>query len=607
MYKRVITLRYGPFFLFLRKFKRMKTSLLTLLLSICLNIAFGQELYENNETHTYDELQDVYHEWALKYPKHCKLIQFGRSDYGKNISLFIIEKNGGFNQESFKNKSVLLINNAIHPGEPCGVDASVELAYNLLSQPDKIPTNTVIGIIPMYNVGGAHNRSCCSRANQNGPKEYGFRGNAKNLDLNRDFIKCDSKNTQAFYKIFHFLNPHVFIDTHTSDGADYQHVMTLITSQINKMHPWLKEYTENKLNPHLYSEMAKQNFDMVPYVHQMSQTPDDGIYDYLETPRYSTGYTNLFNCISYVSEAHMLKTYKERVEATYALLQITIEYMGEHSQELIELKKKADMSTGQAESFPLNWKLDTTEHRLIQFKGYTAEWSKSELTGAKRLSYNQSKPWEKEIKYYNTYTPIDSVKKPAYYIIPQAWTDVVIRLQMNGVKLDRLTTDVDLEVETYYIDNYSTGERPYEGHYLHKSIEVSKETREMHYVKGDYAVSCRDIKARFIVETLEPHAPDSYFAWNFFDAILQQKEWFSAYVFEEKAKEILANDAILKTEFEAKKKAEPDFAKDPFMQLYFIYKRSDNYERTHNRYPITRLMKELNQDRIEAAPNLIGG
>jgi hypothetical protein len=30
------------------------------------------------------------------------------------------------------------------------------------------------------------NRNSTSRTNQNGPEEYGFRGNARNFDLNRD-------------------------------------------------------------------------------------------------------------------------------------------------------------------------------------------------------------------------------------------------------------------------------------------------------------------------------------------------------------------------------------------------------------------------------------
>jgi len=563
----------------------------------------AQEPYLQNQTYEYEQLQSEYKGLVKKYPNQAKLVQFGQSDYGKNIQLFMISKTGAFQPEEFKSKTILLINNAIHPGEPCGVDACLKLSKDLLAD-QKLPENVVIGIIPMYNVGGAHNRNCCSRANQNGPEEYGFRGNSKNLDLNRDFIKCDSKNTQTFYKIFHFLNPHIFIDTHTSDGADYQHVMTLITSQTDKMHPWIKNFTETEMSPHLYSEMAKSGYDMVPYVHSIKKTPDDGIKDYLETPRYSTGYTNLFNTIGFVSEAHMLKTYKERVESTYELLKITIDYMENNSRKLWELKRKADYNIGQNEYYELNWTLDTNKFTEIDFNGYEAETKKSEITQMDRLFYNHEKPYTKKIKYYNSYKCTDSITRPEYYVIPQAWRDVVVRLQLSEVLVYRLLEDMDVEVESYFIDDYTTGDRPYEGHYLHKAIQVQKETTTISYHKGDYVVPTRNEKARFIIETLEPHAPDSYFAWNFFDAILQQKEWFSAYIFEDKAMDVLVANPELKREFEQKKKDDSKFREDAWSQLYFIYKNSDNYERTYNRYPISRRLNEFNQDEIELAPKM---
>ena len=566
----------------------------------------AQELYKQNETYTYDQLQEVYQGLAKKHPRTSKIVQFGESDFGENIQLFLISKTGSFQKEAFKNKTVLLINNAIHPGEPCGVDACVKLSKDLLSNEESLPENVVIGIIPMYNVGGGHNRNCCSRANQNGPLEYGFRGNAKNLDLNRDFIKCDSKNTRVFYKIFHFLDPNIFVDTHTSNGADYQHVMTLITSQTDKMHPWLKDYTVDKLNPELFSEMAKKDYPMVPYVHQIKQTPDDGIFDYLETPRYSTGYTNLFNTIGYVTETHMLKTFEQRVESTYTFLDLLIQHMNTNYKELIELKQKANYNTGHSEYFDINWKLDTTRFDMIDFNGYAAEYKKSEVTGLDRLFYNTDKPWSKEIKYYNRYEATDSILKPAYYVIPQAWTEVIIRLQLNDIEIFRLVEDQQVEVEVYYIDNYDTGTRPYEGHYLHHSISVTKETKVINYSKGDYVIPTRNFNARFLVECLEPHAPDSYFAWNYFDAILQQKEWFSAYVFEEKALEVLNANPELKKEFQTRRMNDKEFAQNSFAQLYFIYQHSDNYERTHNRYPVTRYMQEFNADEIEIAPKLIG-
>lgn len=60
-------------------------------------------------------------------------------------------------------------------------------------------------------------------------------GNAQNLDLNRDFIKNDSREAKEFARIFQFLNPDILVDNHVSDGADYQHTMTLLTSQHSKL------------------------------------------------------------------------------------------------------------------------------------------------------------------------------------------------------------------------------------------------------------------------------------------------------------------------------------------------------------------------------------
>ncbi|MCB9225234.1 MAG: hypothetical protein H6582_13710 [Crocinitomicaceae bacterium] len=571
------------------------------------SILNAQEPYKNNETYTYDQLHTQYLELSKKHPKSCKLVQFGTSDYGKNIELFVINKEGKFQTNDFKNKVVLLINNAIHPGEPCGVDACVKMSKDLLKNEQLLPQNVVIAIIPMYNIGGGHNRDCCSRANQNGPKEYGFRGNALNLDLNRDFIKSDSRNTRVFYQIYHFLHPNVFVDTHTSNGADYQHIMTLITSQVDKMHPWLRDYTNDKLNPALFSGMDSAGYDMVPYVHQMKTIPDDGIYDYLETPRYSTGYTNLFNTIGFVTETHMLKTFEQRVESTYTFLMILIQYMESNAEELKKLKMEADYNTGFQEYFDIDWKLDTSTFELIDFKGYEAEYIKSEVTQLDRLHYNEEKPWEKKIRYYNHYLPTESIKKPAYYVIPQGWKNVIIRLQLNDVKIYRLKEDKVVDVEVYYIDDFQTGDNPYEGHYLHKNVKVSKQVRQMTYYKGDYVIPTRNADARFLVETLEPHAPDSYFAWNYFDGILQQKEWFSSYVFEATAKELLDSDPQLKKDFESKRASDPEFAEDAFAQLYYLYKRSPNYERSHNLYPVTRYLDEFMDDEIEIAPALIIG
>lgn len=549
--------------------------------------------YDNNETVTYDEAISLYQKLSQQY-ETAKLLTYGMTDAGKPLHLFVISRNKDFDPISLKkkNKRIILINNGIHPGEPCGVDASIQLANNILVNKSGIGKhleNTVICIIPIYNIGGALNRGCCSRANQNGPKEYGFRGNAKNLDLNRDFIKCDSENASTFTKIFQEWNPDIFVDTHTSNGADYQYVMTLIATQHNKLHPTLASYLNNKMLPALYKSMAATPYEMIPYVHTVDKIPDNGIAAFLETPRYSSGYTALFNTIGFITETHMFKPFKNRVLATYEFLVQLIEFTNTNAERIGQIREKANQETSLQKQFTLTWKLDTTKYDLVNFKGFEAKYKTSEVTGNERLYYDRQAPFEKEIRYFNYYLQEKTVQKPAYYIIPQSWKEVIDRLEWNGITMKRLSKDTSLTVEAYYIKGKDTGKQPFEGHYLHKNVEVEKIVQAVQYYKGDYIVETNQSKNRYIVETLEPQSVDSYFCWNFFDAVIQQKEWFSPYVFEEKAAEILEKKPALKKEFEEKKSKDAEFAKSDWMQLHFIYQNSDNYEKTHNLLPVTRI------------------
>jgi len=185
------------------------------------------------------------------------------------------------------------------------------------------------------------NRNNTTRTGQNGPMEHGFRGNAKNLDLNRDFIKCDSKNALSFTRIYHEWNPDVFIDTHTTNGTDFQYNMSIITTQPDKLNPLIRDYVREKMNPAIYQSMKDANYEITPYVSALDKTPDNGFKDYLETPRYSTGYTALFNTIGYVTEAHKYKPYKDRVEYTYQFILKTANWMNQDYEQLGLVREKA--------------------------------------------------------------------------------------------------------------------------------------------------------------------------------------------------------------------------------------------------------------------------
>ncbi len=578
----------------------MKTLLTTLLFCLVFCRAHAQltpfELSKDkNYTATYNEIIAYYQKLSLHNPQ-MKLINYGITDVGKPLTLVVLSRDGVFDPKLIKkqNKRVLLINNGIHPGEPEGIDASMMLTRDLLKK-KALPKDVVICIIAVYNIDGCLNRGL-SRINQNGPRAYGFRGNYRNLDLNRDFIKADSKNALAFERILNTWNPEVFLDNHTSDGADYQYVMTLIETQKDKQNLILADYTSKTLSPELYKRMIKSGYEMTPYVESEEKSPDSGIVSFLETPRFATGYTAQHNIISYITETHMLKPFDKRVYATYDFEQNLIDIFERDAKLIGELKRKADEQVSRQKTFALNWDVDKNHYDSLTFKGYTAGYKPSEVSGLPRLYYDRTKPYTKTIKYFDNYLVTATADKPLAYIIPQAWGKVIELFKLNNVAMKRLSHDTTLNLQMYYIGDYKTPQRPYEGHYLHSNVKLNPVDMTVKFYAGDYVVYTNQPLNRYIVETLEPQGVDSFFAWNFFDSVLGQKEYFSDYVFEDVAADLLKKDPELKKKLDDEKLKDPKLAASAGAQLNFVYRNSPYFEKTYLRYPVGRLLTDTKLD-----------
>ncbi|MDQ3846754.1 MAG: M14 family metallopeptidase [Bacteroidota bacterium] len=547
------------------------------------------EQSNGTQTPTYFEVID----WWKKLDAFSSIVQmneFGTTDAGYPLHLILVSTDKDFNINSLKKKkkNILFILNGIHPGEPDGIDASMLLVRDIVGNRYKLPSSVVLAIIPVYNIGGALNRSTNYRIDQNGPVERGFRGNAQNLDLNRDFIKMDSKNAFTFARIFHELDPDVFVDNHVSNGADYQHVMTLLASQHNKLGGAMGAFMNKTFEPGLYALMKQKGYDLVPYVNHFGETPDKGWAEFWDSPRYSSGYATLWNTFAFVPETHMLKPYKQRVEATKALMECFIEFTARHGIEITQLREQTKKEQQVQRSFPLAWKWDKTKYSEITFKGYESGKKKSEVSGLERLYYDRNKSYEKRIPFYNTYTDTLSVERPVAYLIPQGWWKVIERLQANNVRMWRLAKDTIIEVESYRITNYQSTPRPYEGHHPNSSVQITTSLKKVAFRKGDYYIPLNQAANRFLIEVLEPQGEDSYFAWNFFDPILQQKEGFSDYVFEETAAAFLKNHPEVQKKLEERKAQDTTFANSVQAQLNFIFQNSPYYEPAHLQYPVYR-------------------
>jgi hypothetical protein len=548
----------------------------------------GLTQFNGNSTPTYPKLVHYFDSLAKK--KQVGLYNMGFSDYGLPIYLCVLngEKDSTKTFKKFKTSTNIFINNGIHPGEPDGINACGLLTQDYVSGKLKIDKNVTFSFFLCYNVDGMMVRSSNSRANQNGPEEYGFRGNAQNLDLNRDFIKMDSENAFTFVKTFHLINPSVFVDTHVSNGADYQYTLTLIHSLKERLTSSIQKITYNDFIPDMEKAMKKNNVELIPYVEMMGETIDKGIHAFNDLPRYAMGYASLFPCISITTETHMLKPFPIRVHTTYLYLKEILSWVADNDKKLRNARVKASEELMKKSHFAYNYTLTKKEEK-ITFKGYEHGYKKSEITGLNRLYYDRNKPYTKKIPYFNQYQAQDSVKIPKAYIVGAQCKNVIHRLKQNNVQMITILKDTTMSLSIYKVKDYKSPTKPYEGHYLHSKMEIEEENENIKLKKGDRVIFTNQSSRQFICSVLEPKAEDSYFAWNFFDSYLQEKEYFSDYVFEDLAVEILKKNPDLIKKLETKKKNDENFAKSQWEQLYFIYQNSDYFEPSFMRLPIFKL------------------
>ena len=553
------------------------------------------ECGNQNQTTDWAACIAFYAALARQFPRVLRLTEIGISDNGVPIHAGVVSADGVMDRETIqqRRRPVFFNNNGIHPGEPEGIDACMALVRDFCTQPARLAAlgDTVFLFIPLYNVDGCLNRQDTSRVNQLGPEQFGFRANGRNLDLNRDFVKCDSRAAQVFNRFFTAWNPDVMVDTHTSNGADYQYTMTLINTQTDKLGEALGGFLRGTMLPAIYADMELRGWPTCPYVNPVKTTPDDGIEDFLEVPRFSTGYAALHHTIGFMPETHMLKPFADRYASMRALVESVLAFTVEHGSEIQAMRRTAREHAAAQRKWPVLWKPDYSRPSAFRFKGFAAVHRPSVLGHYSRLAYDRSQPWERDIAWFNRCQVDVAVDVPRSYLIPQAWREAIERLQWNGVQLERLAEDRVVSALAYRVESVVSRPGPYEGHLFHDEVTLGSKAVTVQARAGDVLVHLNQPNARYAVETLEPQAHDSFFRWGFFNSILEKKEAFSDYVFEDTALDMLENEPLLRDAFELWKTQNPEQLDDQQAVLAFIFTHGQRHaEPEWLRYPVLRLV-----------------
>lgn len=549
------------------------------------------------ESPDYNNTIKYFEKFEKNFPS-VKIIDIGTTPQGRKLKTVIVSKDKAFTPALARksNKAIVIIQNGIHSGEIEGKDACMLLLRDILVTKEKshLLDNLILLIIPVLNIDGHERLSQFNRPNQNGPKQMGWRTNALNLNLNRDYLKADTPEIQSFLKLFNDWLPDFMIDNHTTNGADYQYHVTYGIETHQNIDRGLVNWINSKYLPYLTNKVESDGFIIGPYMEFKDGTIESGILDLPSPPRLSHGYCAVQNRVCLLVETHSLKPFNNRVFSTKSMMTHTLEFVNENSRELIELNKQADKNPVKnylinKKKFPLvlvsNGKFD----KFI-FKGF--EWydEYSEITGSTVRKYT-NKPIEIEIPIFNQAKSLKKIFVPKAYLIPQEFQSIIKILDYHQIKYSQLQSSKKIKVERYRFSNVAFAPRPYEGRQLPSFSTICFE-EEVTLPKGTYFVPTNQRALRVIVNLLEPDAPDSFVHWGFFNAFFERKEYAEAYVMEPFAKMMIENNQTLRNEFYKRLESDEKFRNNPLGRLDFFYRKSPFFDQGENVYPIMRLKDE---------------
>lgn len=554
------------------------------------------ELHQCNRTPDYRETIAFSQKLSEASPL-LHYTSFGTSHQLRDLPLLILDSEGNFTPEAVhaSGKSILLVMAAIHPGEPVGKDAGLTLLRDIVihNKHRELLENLTILFIPIFNVDGHERFGPYNRINQNGPLEMGWRTNSRNLNLNRDFLKADSREMQSFIALWNQWQPDFFIDTHSTNGGDYQYTMTYILETFGNMDSDLTRWCQQVFIPFWEDAMEAEGYPVFPYVtYRQWHDPRSGLVSRTSSPALSNGFAAVRNRPGLLLETHMMKPYKNRVESTHLTILHTMQLLHREHQNLRQLVRQADQRTASGAFRQQPFALDfqpTTDSIMIDFLGVEYEKKISTLSGGQWFIYHSDKPANYKIPYFYQQQPSIQVMLPEAYIIPVQWQEVIYRLQLHGVQMQFLEAATSIEVESYIFEDVRLASGVNEGRQTAAfSPRAVNENRI--FPAGSAIISMNQPTARLIAHALEPMAPSSFAYWGDFNAIFQRTEYFESYVMETMAREMLQQDSELKKRFEHKKATDAAFASNPRTILNWFYEQTPYVDKQHNVYPVGRIM-----------------
>ncbi|MFL5344071.1 MAG: M14 family zinc carboxypeptidase [Hyalangium sp.] len=547
-------------------------------------------------TGRYAEVEALCRDFPKAFPGKVRCETFGTTPEGRPMLALVVSTDGTLTPaaNAKKGRPVVFFQGGIHAGEIDGKDAGFWLLRDVLAGkalPGVLGQVTAV-FVPVFNIDGHERFGPNNRPNQVGPEEMGWRVTAQNLNLNRDYVKADAPEMVAMLTFLHAWNPLFYIDLHVTDGAKFEHDISLTLEPLRSGPEPLRAQGA-KLQEALVTGLQSEGYLPVTFYPSFikEDDPASGFAEGVAPPRFSQTYWAVNGRFGMLVETHSWKPYAHRVKSTRNVLENSLKFVAANGAAMQAAVKAADAAAeaGQVREATLTWD-HTDKSHLIDFRGYAYSFEPSPISNEKVVRYDETKPQVWKVPLFDEVRPKLTIPLPkGGYLVPAAhaaWMEA--KLRAHGLRYQKLEKEVPAaEVEAFRSTEAKFSPQSYEGHQT-LTVQGAWKRETQALPAGSLYVPVAQPGVALLAHLLEPMGPDSLVTWGFFNPHFEQKEYIETYVLEPYARELLAKDAAVKAAWEARLK-DPAFAADPRARLRFFYERHPTYDARFNLYPVFRL------------------
>ncbi|MFG0330605.1 MAG: M14 family metallopeptidase [Phycisphaerales bacterium] len=462
-------------------------------------------------TASYDEVMLLVSRIEAQAP-HIAATDFGTSFEGRRLPLLVVADPPIRTPAEARasGKLVVFAMGNIHAGEVCGKEALLMLARELALNPDHPWLDEMVLLIaPIYNADGNERFSVENRPGQLGPaRGMGQRPNAQGLDLNRDYIKLESPEARALVRLLTDWDPHLTIDTHTTNGSRHRYVLTFDAPLNPSGFKPSIEFVRDELLPQV-SQRLRDRTGYATFFYGNFDEKHSTWATYSPLPRFGASYQGLRGQMTILSEAYSYAPYRDRVLATLEFTREIIDFAEEHAVRIRELHRRARSETIDAGVAP-------QPDDVIGIRHTIAAWPTPVTVAG--FAADSDEPVDYQVAHLGRFEPTKSVSRPFGYLLPPEASAIVDKLREHGVEVEPF--DGDAEVEIYRIDSIERAERAFEGHRLVR-LDTTARREARHYPSGSVWVPTAQPLGTLVVYLLEPESEDGLAAWNFFDQLIE--------------------------------------------------------------------------------------